>query len=326
MSTITSESRPTVPPGEPRPIIPPLAAFYAHSRDLSYLVIRLTAGGMLLVHGINKVMPMAEKGLTATIEAFAAGSLARRGIEPSVPLAYADVRPRDDRRDLHHARLVHAVLRRRDRHPVPGHHVRRALAAGLRLEPRRMGIPAVLGPDHVSPSVCAAAVPTRSTASSAGSCQTASTRVVVEGGAAARRDRVGAGERVDAAAVAIGGIRPDRLGDQHPAAQAVEMPRVQAHLARAYCRAPTSVAVGDAVHGRVVRMDHHLGRPSFARELGISVNVELRKPRAGEVASRNGCSASASSIDLPMIGQRRHGRDRSGRAAGCGTAPSASRA
>jgi putative oxidoreductase len=88
MSTITSESRPTLPPGEPRPIIAPLAAFYAHSRDLSYLVIRLTAGGMLLTHGIFKVMPMAEKGLTATIEAFAAGSLARRGIEPSVPLAY----------------------------------------------------------------------------------------------------------------------------------------------------------------------------------------------------------------------------------------------
>jgi putative oxidoreductase len=88
MSTITSESRPTLPPGEPRPIIAPLGTFYAHSRDLSYLVIRLTAGGMLLTHGIFKVIPMAEKGLTATIEAFAAGSLARRGIEPSVPLAY----------------------------------------------------------------------------------------------------------------------------------------------------------------------------------------------------------------------------------------------
>src|SRR5256885_1949486 len=88
MSTITSESRPTLPPGEPRPIIAPLGTFYAHSRDLSYLVNRLTAGGMLLTHGIFKLMPMAEKGLTATVEAFAAGSLARRGIEPSVPLAY----------------------------------------------------------------------------------------------------------------------------------------------------------------------------------------------------------------------------------------------
>src|SRR4051794_28251187 len=46
---------------EPRPIIPPLAGFYSHTRDLSWLVVRLTAGGMLLVHGIMKVMPMTEK-------------------------------------------------------------------------------------------------------------------------------------------------------------------------------------------------------------------------------------------------------------------------
>src|SRR5216117_2223178 len=86
MSTIT-DSR-VVPAGEPKPIIPPLASFYSHARDLGWLVVRLTAGGMLLVHGINKVLPMAEKGFTATIEAFAAGSLARRGLEPAIPLAY----------------------------------------------------------------------------------------------------------------------------------------------------------------------------------------------------------------------------------------------
>jgi putative oxidoreductase len=73
---------------EPRPIIPSLAGFYVHSRDLSWLIIRLTAGGMLLVHGIMKVMPMAEKGFAATIEAFAAGSMARRGIEPAIVAAY----------------------------------------------------------------------------------------------------------------------------------------------------------------------------------------------------------------------------------------------
>jgi putative oxidoreductase len=44
---------------------------------------------MLLVHGIFKVMPMAEKGFTATIEAFATGSMARRGIEPALAAAYA---------------------------------------------------------------------------------------------------------------------------------------------------------------------------------------------------------------------------------------------
>jgi hypothetical protein len=39
---------------EPKPIIAPLAGFYVHSRDLAWLIIRLTAGGMLLVHGIMK--------------------------------------------------------------------------------------------------------------------------------------------------------------------------------------------------------------------------------------------------------------------------------
>jgi putative oxidoreductase len=43
---------------------------------------------MLLVHGIMKVMPMAGNGFAATIDAFAAGSMARRGIEPAVAFAY----------------------------------------------------------------------------------------------------------------------------------------------------------------------------------------------------------------------------------------------
>jgi putative oxidoreductase len=88
MTTVISDSR-AVPVGEPKPIIPPLASFYSRTRDLAWLIVRLTAGGMLLVHGINKVMPMTEKGLTATVEAFAAGALARRGLEPAIPLAYA---------------------------------------------------------------------------------------------------------------------------------------------------------------------------------------------------------------------------------------------
>jgi hypothetical protein len=50
MSTMTSES-PTVPAGEPSLIIPPLASLYSHTRGLSWLLVRLTAGGMLLVHG-----------------------------------------------------------------------------------------------------------------------------------------------------------------------------------------------------------------------------------------------------------------------------------
>ena len=62
----------TEPALEPRPIIPSLAGFYSHARDLSWVVVRLTAGGMLLVHGIMKVMPMVEKGVVPTIEAFPA--------------------------------------------------------------------------------------------------------------------------------------------------------------------------------------------------------------------------------------------------------------
>jgi putative oxidoreductase len=67
---------------EPRPMIPALAPFYDNVRDFSWLLVRCTAGGFLLIHGIQKLTGN-------SIAAFAANSLARRGIEPSVPLAYA---------------------------------------------------------------------------------------------------------------------------------------------------------------------------------------------------------------------------------------------
>src|SRR5437868_3265237 len=66
---------------EPRPIIPALASFYLHSRDLSWPLVRATVGGILLVKGVTKLT-------TATVAAFATRSLAQRGIEPSLPLAY----------------------------------------------------------------------------------------------------------------------------------------------------------------------------------------------------------------------------------------------
>ena len=66
---------------EPTPIIPALGSFYEKSRDLSWLVIRATAGGMLLVHGITKLT-------TSSIAVFATNSMARRGIEPAVAAAY----------------------------------------------------------------------------------------------------------------------------------------------------------------------------------------------------------------------------------------------
>ena len=85
----TSTASPSVAAhDEPRLIIPQLASFYEYTPGLSWLIVRLTAGGMLLVHGIMKAIPMAEKGLAATLAGFAANILARRGIEPSLPLAY----------------------------------------------------------------------------------------------------------------------------------------------------------------------------------------------------------------------------------------------
>ena len=66
----------------PRPLIPGLARFYDRTPELAYLVVRLTAGGMLLVHGIQKLT-------TQTVAGFAANSMARRGIEPAMAAAYA---------------------------------------------------------------------------------------------------------------------------------------------------------------------------------------------------------------------------------------------
>jgi putative oxidoreductase len=66
---------------EPTPVIPALGPFYEKSRDLSWLVVRLTAGGMLLVHGITKLT-------TSSIAIFATNSMARRGIEPAIAAAY----------------------------------------------------------------------------------------------------------------------------------------------------------------------------------------------------------------------------------------------
>ena len=67
---------------EARPFIPQLAPVYDQTRDLGWLLVRMTAGGFLLVHGLQKL-------LGTTITAFAASSMARRGIEPALAAAYA---------------------------------------------------------------------------------------------------------------------------------------------------------------------------------------------------------------------------------------------
>jgi putative oxidoreductase len=66
---------------EPKPILPFLAPFYVHARELSWLLIRVTVGGTLLVHGMDKLMG------NQTLAAFA-GTLVKRGIEPALPMAY----------------------------------------------------------------------------------------------------------------------------------------------------------------------------------------------------------------------------------------------
>jgi putative oxidoreductase len=71
----------SVAPDEPRLVIPALARFYVYARGFGWLIIRLAVGGTLLVHGWAKLMGPG-------IAAFASGSLARRGIEPALPLAY----------------------------------------------------------------------------------------------------------------------------------------------------------------------------------------------------------------------------------------------
>ena len=79
MSTATPEHGGSA---EPKPLIPALEPLYQRLRELSWPIIRVTVGGTLLVHGIVKLMGPG-------IEAFAANSMARRGIEPALAAAYA---------------------------------------------------------------------------------------------------------------------------------------------------------------------------------------------------------------------------------------------
>lgn len=66
---------------EPRLLFPQLQSFYERVEPLSWLLVRLTAGLILLPHGIPKLM--AGVGATAQM------ALVRRGIEPAYPLAVA---------------------------------------------------------------------------------------------------------------------------------------------------------------------------------------------------------------------------------------------
>ena len=77
----SNQPYPVTPVGEPKLFVSKLEPFYAWTRDLSWLVVRVATGGTLLAIGIDKV-------LNRDINAFATGSMARRGLEPAVPLAH----------------------------------------------------------------------------------------------------------------------------------------------------------------------------------------------------------------------------------------------
>jgi putative oxidoreductase len=65
---------------DPKPIVPALRALYEPVAPYHWPLIRITAGAILFTHGWPKLM--------AGAQAFAAGSLARRGIEPSLMFAW----------------------------------------------------------------------------------------------------------------------------------------------------------------------------------------------------------------------------------------------
>jgi putative oxidoreductase len=75
MTSTTSEQGGS---SEPRPIIPALAPFYNFAREISYPLIRVTVGGTLLVHGINRAMiPLSR----------ASEEMAKSGHEPAMVFA-----------------------------------------------------------------------------------------------------------------------------------------------------------------------------------------------------------------------------------------------
>jgi putative oxidoreductase len=64
---------------DPKLLIPQLRSFYDRANPLSWLLVRVTVGLMLLPHGWPKFV--------AGISATAASTLAKRGIQPAEPLA-----------------------------------------------------------------------------------------------------------------------------------------------------------------------------------------------------------------------------------------------
>ena len=124
--------------GEPRRIIPALGPFYDQTRDLSWLIVRLTAGGFLLIHGLQKLF-------NATFTVWAANVLSKARHRAGNPARHLCVVHRNGRRGLHHARPLYARVRGNGRRANACDHLLRALGrriCGLPLEPpdRRLGV------------------------------------------------------------------------------------------------------------------------------------------------------------------------------------------
>jgi putative oxidoreductase len=77
----SNEPYPITPPGEPKLLIGKLEPFYAWVRELSWPLIRVAVAGTLFTHGFAKLA-------TGAVAAYATASMARRGLEPALPLAY----------------------------------------------------------------------------------------------------------------------------------------------------------------------------------------------------------------------------------------------
>lgn len=87
--------------------------------------------------------------------------------------------------------------------------------------------------------------------------------IIMKSGAAEWRDRIGTGQGIYAAAVRVGAIGPDRLSDQHAAADPVVKPRMEDDLATAIAE-HDRIARGDSCSRGIGGMDQNLG-PSFPR-------------------------------------------------------------
>jgi hypothetical protein len=89
-------------------LYPGLAGFYASWRDIAETLVRVIIGYNIFMHGWAKVTGAGAAGVGAY--------MAKNGLQSRRRLCLCGDVPRNHRRDLHHHRAVHALLRGRARH------------------------------------------------------------------------------------------------------------------------------------------------------------------------------------------------------------------